>query len=55
MNPIAFCIEAGRDLVLWQTWPDWYHFGVLCLLGFLVMWLGWLIFDDNKGKYVDLI
>ncbi len=55
LNPIAFCIEAARDLVLWQIWPDWYHLSVLTLVGFLLMWLGWMIFDDNKGKYVDLI
>jgi lipopolysaccharide transport system permease protein len=53
LNPIAFTIEAARGVLLWHQWPDWQSLGILTLASGLLMWLGWLLFDDRRGKYVD--
>ncbi|MDA1076395.1 MAG: ABC transporter permease [Proteobacteria bacterium] len=55
LNPIAFTIDSARNALLWHQWPDWEALGILTLLSALLMWLGWLLFDDRRGKYVDAL
>lgn len=55
LNPLTFAIEAGRDLLIWGTVPDWRLMtGYVVFSGF-VAWIGFLWFQKTRRGFADVI
>lgn len=55
LNPLTFAIEAGRDLLIWGTIPDWRLMTAYLAFSWLVAWTGFSWFQKTRRGFADVI
>jgi ABC-type polysaccharide/polyol phosphate export permease len=53
LNPLAGCIDAGRNAILWRKAPDAVAFGFAAGVSFTVLAAGWLVFRRYEYRLSD--
>ncbi len=53
INPMATLIKAYRDILFYRQFPDWMLLGGILCLGFLVFFLGNLVFNRYKESFPE--
>jgi lipopolysaccharide transport system permease protein len=54
-NPMAPVIDASRRTLLYGQVPDWMPLGVVTLVGFIVLQLGFAFFMKSKRSFADVL
>jgi lipopolysaccharide transport system permease protein len=55
VNPMAFIIEQARDVLIWGRLPDFRQLAVLTVVGALVAWLGFVVFQRTRVGFSDVL
>lgn len=55
LNPLTSSLEMFRSVVLWGRWPDPAEWGLQCLIGFAVLWLGYFVFQRSRNGFSDVL
>jgi len=55
VNPMAFIIEQARDVLIWGRLPDFPQLGIYILVGALVAWLGFVVFQRTRVGFSDVL
>lgn len=55
VNPIAWCVEAAKDLLFWGRPFEWSEYGVILLGATLVAWFGYAFFMLSKRGFADVM
>jgi lipopolysaccharide transport system permease protein len=55
LNPVGFCIEQTRDVLVFGVIPNWPALGVYAAIGFLVMWFGFVWFQRTRRGFADVL
>lgn len=55
LNPLVTILEDARRTLMWGQVPDWQWWGVVTVLSFVIMQLGYLWFMRTKGAFADVI
>ena len=55
LNPVLHVIDQLRQLVLWQTGPDWGKVGLLWLSGIIIFQIGFWIFQKLRMDFADVL
>jgi len=55
LNPLTFIIEQTRNVLVWQTLPDFSGLGWYALAGIAVAWLGFLWFQKTRKGFADVL
>jgi len=53
INPMATLIEAYRDILFYRQFPNWLLLGITVCFGFLVFFLGSLIFNKYRESFPE--
>ncbi|MBA7543422.1 hypothetical protein ES705_35753 [subsurface metagenome] len=53
INPMAILIKAYRGILFYKQFPDWLPLGITLCFGFLVFFLGNLIFNRYKESFPE--
>ena len=53
INPMATLIKAYRDILFYGQFPNWFPLGITLFFGFLVFFLGNLIFNRYKESFPE--
>ncbi len=53
INPMATLIKAYRDILFYRQFPNWLLLGIILCFGFLVFFLGNLIFNRYKESFPE--
>ena len=53
INPMAILIKAYRDILFYGQFPNWLPLGITLCFGFLVFFLGNLIFNRYKESFPE--
>jgi len=54
-NPLAVLIEQARNVLIWGRWPDWTALAWTGALGWLLAWLGYLLFMKLRRGFSDVL
>ncbi len=54
-NPLAVVIDQARNAVLWGMPPVWGRYGIVLLMSFVVMILGYVFFMRTKSAFADVL
>lgn len=55
LNPLAFIVDAFRDVLLWGISPAWTTWLIWSVLGLLISGLGYLWFNLTRKGFADVI
>lgn len=55
LNIIGIFIETSRNLIIYNTIPDFSKIMILILSGIVFFGIGLLIFERNKKKFAELV
>ncbi|MEO8753812.1 MAG: ABC transporter permease [Casimicrobiaceae bacterium] len=55
LNPMAFIIEQARDVLIWGKLPDFQQLGILTLVGAVIAWLGFVVFQRMRVGFADVL
>lgn len=55
LNPLTIIVENARQTVLWGHPPNWFWLGVVTLLSWAVMQLGYVWFMKTKRGFADVL
>ena len=53
INPMSMLIKAYRDILFYREFPDWFLLGITLCFGFLIFFLGNLIFNRYKESFPE--
>jgi lipopolysaccharide transport system permease protein len=53
INPMATLIKAYQDVLFYRQFPNWLHLEITLCFGFLVFFLGNLIFNRYKESFPE--
>jgi len=53
-NPIAVLVDAGRGILLYARWPDWFALGRVALISLVLYAFGALLIQWLHPRYVKL-
>lgn len=53
INPMAMLIKSYRDILFYREFPDWLLLGITLCFGFLIFFLGNLIFNRYKESFPE--
>lgn len=54
-NPMAWIVDAYRDVLLFGAWPEPLLLAKLALAGLVSMWLGMRFFFKNQHRFADFL
>lgn len=54
-NPLAYVVEAVRDVFVYSQLPAWKQFGMVTIESFVVLQVGFLWFEKTKKGFADVI
>ena len=54
-NPLTFIIEQARDVLIWGNTPNWVGLGVYTLVGSLIAWAGFALFQKTRKGFADVL
>ena len=55
MNPIAWCVEAAKDVLFWGRPFEWSEYGIVMLVAALIAWIGYGFFMLSKRGFADVM
>ncbi len=55
LNPLSYLVEAYRDVLLRGTFPSLTFYFIVPLLGFFILFLGYLFFLKEKKNFSDVV
>lgn len=55
LNPLTTVVEESRQVLLFATAPDWHAWLPYCLLGILVAYGGFIIFQKTRQGFSDVL
>ena len=55
MSPLAFAIEAVRDLLIWGRTPNLYGWAIHTVMCALIAWLGFVWFQKTRRGFGDVL
>jgi len=54
-NPMTDIVEFFRQVVYLGQSPDPLSYGILTVLGFCLLWFGYLVFMQSRGAFADVL
>ena len=54
-NPLAYVVEAVRDVFVYSQIPNWSQFGMVMIESLVVLLVGFLWFEKTKKGFADVI
>ncbi len=54
-NPLTFIIEEIRDVLIWNTLPDWRGLALYTVASLVVAWIGFWWFQRARKGFADVI
>ena len=55
INPMHWLIQCYRDIILNQSWPDWFLMGKFAVVALVLFSLGSWFFMSQKRTFPDLL
>jgi lipopolysaccharide transport system permease protein len=55
LNPMTFVVEATRNLLFFEKWPDWHDLSVYTVAAIMVFWLGYAWFARLRRSFSDVL
>lgn len=55
LNPITFIIEQAREVIIWGRMPNWIGLCAYSLVGTLVAWGGFAVFQGTRKGFSDVL
>lgn len=55
LNPMAWPIEDVRSVLILGNMPDWPSYSVSLALGFVIAWIGLVIFQKTRKGFADVV
>jgi lipopolysaccharide transport system permease protein len=55
LNPLSVVVESGRDVLLRDAAPDWFWLGVVTVIAYALMQLGYAWFMKTRRGFADVL
>lgn len=55
VNPIAWCVEAAKDVLFWGRPFEWSEYGIVMSVAALIAWIGYGFFMLSKRGFADVM
>ena len=55
VNPMHWLIDSWRQVMIFESWPDWALLGRFAVVAFLILWLGATFFNSQSKRFPDLL
>ena len=55
MNPLTFVVEQGRDVLIWNTQPNWKGWMWFAISSAFFAWLGFAWFQKTRKGFADVL
>lgn len=55
LNPVSYTVEDMRNILIWGEAPDLYWLSIGTVVGALVSFLGYYLFNKTRGGFADVL
>ena len=55
LNPLSTIIQEVRNVILYNTWPNWQMLGIIFIISLLMFQLGYAWFMKTKRGFADVL